>query len=278
MKKNHHHWLVTLALALFLVPGISYGQDLDFDNIDKSDLENIIGDLSANFAHTTVSGGSALGAVFGFELGVVGGVTSTPGVDKLVKETDPNADSAALPHAGLLIQFSVPMGVTVEANLIPSFGSEDFKFSNTGIGVKWTMTDSVLSLPFNLALKGNMTKTELKFETVINNASTGNIPVDSKLEFSNTTMGLAAVISKNFLIFEPYFGFGFVNSDGDLRVDGTGSIFDTTLTTGQSAGAKNSGTHMFLGAELDLFFLKLGIEYAKIIDADRYTGKLAFSF
>ncbi|MCB0383920.1 MAG: hypothetical protein KDD43_00905 [Bdellovibrionales bacterium] len=278
MKKHQLQWLLALVLAFLVAPSASFGQDLDFDDIDKADLEKIIGDLSANFAHTTVSGASALGAVFGFEFGLIGGMTSTPGIDKLVKETDPNADSAALPHAGLLVQFSVPMGVTVEANLIPSFGSDDFKFSNTGIGVKWTMTDSILSLPFNLALKGNITKTELTFKTVINNASTGNIPVDSKLEFSNTSMGLAAVISKNILFFEPYFGFGFINSDGDLKVDGTGTIFDTTLTTGKSAGAKNSGTHMFLGADLDLFILKLGLEYSKIIDADRYSAKLAFSF
>ncbi|MCC7403620.1 MAG: hypothetical protein IT288_04400 [Bdellovibrionales bacterium] len=266
-----------LALST-LVPAVTQAEDLNFNNIDKGDLEKVIGDLSSNFAHTTVSGASALGAVFGFEFGLVGGVSSTPGIDKLVKETDPNADAAGLPHAGLIAMFSVPFGVTVEANIIPSFGSDEFKFSNTGIGVKWTMTDAVLSLPFSLAVKGTMTKTELDFETVINNASTGNIPVNSKLNMSGTTTGLAAVISKNFLFFEPYFGLGMVSTDGDLKVTGTGTIFDTTLTTGQSAGAKNSGSHLFLGAELGLLFFKLGVEYSKLIDADRYTAKLSFYF
>lgn len=278
MKGIQILWGWAAALALFIAPMTAGAQDLDFTDINEGDLEKIIGDFSANFTHTTVSGASALGDVFGFELGLVGGVTSTPGVDALIKETDPGASAAALPHAGLIAQLSVPYGVTFELDMIPSFGSDDFKFSNTGLGVRWTMTDAILDLPFSLAVKGHMTKTDLEFETVINNASTGGIPVDSKLEFSSTTTGLAVIISKNFLLFEPYFGLGMISSDGDMGVNGTGSIFDTTLTTGQSAGAKSSGTHMFLGAELNLFFLKLGVEYSKIIDADRYTGKLSFYF
>ena len=40
--------------------------------------------------------------VFGFEIGVVGGITETPRLESLVKEVDPSEDVSLVPHAGLL--------------------------------------------------------------------------------------------------------------------------------------------------------------------------------
>lgn len=270
---------IVLFLFVFISFSISSIADtLDFDNVNEDDLKKIIGDFSGNFSHTTISGASSLGTTFGFELGLVLGASTTPGIDELTKEQDPNAQNAGLVHGGLLLQVSVPMGITIEANMIPSIDASDLEFSNTGLGVKWTLTQTLLSLPVDLALKANMTKTDLSFSTVIQNASTSNIPVNSKMELSSTTTGLMAFVSKKLLVFEPYFGLGIANTSGDLKVTGSGTIFDQTLTTGQSSDASTSGMQFALGSEINLFVVKFGIEYSKVIDTTRYSGKFSFYF
>ncbi|MCB0361778.1 MAG: hypothetical protein KDD35_03615 [Bdellovibrionales bacterium] len=278
LKKSLFVAVLHLCFPLIFSYQFAHAADFNFDNIDQSDLKKIIGDFSGNFTHTNVSGAGSLGKLFGFELGLGGGASTTPGINSLVKETDPNASEGALIHGGLLAQVSVPFGLSVEASLIPSTGGDDLKISNTGIGIKWTMTDAVFNLPFHLALKASATKTTLDFATIVNNASTGNLPVDSKMEFSSSSTALSLIASKDLLIFEPYFGLGMVQSSGDLAITGAGNVFDTTLTASQSASAKTSGVTYFVGSELKLIFLKLGVEYSKVIDVTRVTGKLALYF
>lgn len=270
-------WVMTGGL-LTIFQFQSKAADLNFDNIDESDLKKIIGDFSGNFVHTTVSGASSLGHIFGLEFGIAGGASTTPGINSLIKEQDPNANEGALIHGGLIAQVSIPFGLTFEASLIPSTGNDELKISNTGIGLRWTMTDSIFSLPFHLALKAHSTKTTLDFATIINNSSTGGIPVNSKINLNTSTSGLSLVLSKSLLIFEPYIGFGVLNSSGDMAVTGAGNIFDTTVTSSQAATSKTSGTQFFIGSELKLLILKLGVEYSKVIDVTRVTGKLALSF
>ena len=76
--------MVVAAFVSVVFPLASFAQDVGFQNIDKDDFKNVVGDFSVNSLHTTVSG--TLGDVFGFEIGLVGGLTNTPEIDKLAKQ------------------------------------------------------------------------------------------------------------------------------------------------------------------------------------------------
>lgn len=270
--------LIYLNFILLLFSLSAWAADFNFNNVNEADLKKIIGDFSGNFVHTSVSGASSLGRVFGFELGLAGGISTTPGLNSLIKEANPLADDAHLIHGGIVAQISIPFGLTFEGSAIPSVGNDTMKITTTNFGLRWTMTDTVFNLPFSLALKAHTSRTSLRFATVINNSSTANLPVDSKLELASSSTGLALVVSKELLIFEPYFGIGMLKSSGEFRIVGSGNIFDSTLTSEQSANASTSGIHFFGGTEVKLFFLKAGLEYSKMIDVTRVTGKLALSF
>src|SRR5687768_15622569 len=99
------------TFILFAIILSSFGaqaQSLKFDQIDQSDLDAITKEFTANFAHSTVSGASSLGDVFGVEVALIGGMTKTPEIDRRVKEVDANASVGQLANAVLAAQFSVP--------------------------------------------------------------------------------------------------------------------------------------------------------------------------
>lgn len=253
----------------------AFSQSLNFDDITEPKLEDIVGDLSANFTHTAVEGASALGRIFGVEVGIAGGMTKTPHVEELVTAQDPTADAGAVPHAGIIAMLTVPFGLTVEANFVPETGGDEFKFQTTGVALKWTMTDTILSgLPLSLALRGHLKKTEMSFEQTIDNDT-----FKTDVKFEDTVTGLDLVVSRSLIFLEPYASLGLVNADGTISFTGSpNTIFDPSLTTGTSATAKKSTTSMALGSTFTLLFFKLGLEYAKLFDTDRYSAKLAFSF
>lgn len=268
----------SFLFSILLFTATTHAQTLKFDQIDQSDLDAISKDLTATFTHSTVSGASSLGDVFGFEIGLIGGTTKTPEIDKRVKEVDPGASAGQLPNAVLLGQISVPFGFTFEMTYFPAVGSDSFKYSNTGLGIKWTVPDMVLDLPVDLAAKINYTTTNMSFKQTINNASTGNMPVDSTIESKNNILAYGVFVSKSFVIVEPYFGITFINGKSDLSVTGTGTIFDSAYTSGQSGSSTTTGTMMTLGVDFDLAILKLGAEYGSILGTSRFLGKLGFGF
>ena len=262
--------LTALALGLALGAQNVQAQTLEFDNISQEDLENIMDEVSANFHHTSVSGANTLGSIFGFELGLIGGITKTPKIDALVKEQDPDESAEQVPHGTLLGVLTVPLGITAELGIVPEVGSGDFKFSRQSLGVKWTITEVLLTdLPVSLAIKGHYTKAELEFEQPVNGQ-------DTKVKVEDSVTGFLFLVSKNFAIVEPYAGIGYLMSDGDIDVSGTSTIFN--FTTSQQASAKNSTTQFLVGAELKLLVFKMGAEYSRQFDTDRYSLKLAVYF
>ncbi|HEX4924023.1 MAG TPA: DUF6588 family protein, partial [Bdellovibrionales bacterium] len=249
-----------------------------FDQINQSDLDAITKEITANFAHSTVTGASSLGDVWGVELSLIGGMTKTPEIERRVKEVDPQTTVSSLPDVVLAAQVSVPYGITGELAFFPAVGSESFRFSNLGLGVKWTLTQGLLELPLDIAVKVNYTTTNLSFTQTINNASTGNVPVDSKVESKTNTLGYGVFVSKELALIEPYAGLTFLNAKSDLSVSGTGTIFDTTYTNGQSGSSSPSGTMFTLGVDLSLAIIKIGAEFNSVLGTQRYLGKLALSF
>lgn len=269
--------LMKLTVAsLILLSGSLAAQELEFDNISEGDLEKVVKDFSSNFSHTSVSGANTLGSIFGFEVGLIGGLGKINSLDDVVQETDPDADIPGLmPHGGLLGIVSVPFGWTFELTMIPEFGDDEFKFSNTTAAVKWSLTESLLSaLPLSIALKGHYSQTKIDFEQ----QDPGGSPVTVDGSYESTVTGLQAVVSKNLLVLTPYAGLGYLQASGEMGVNGTDSIFDTGFTASDSASVDVSSTQMFFGAEFKLLVIKLAAEYSRQFETERYTFKFSAFF
>ena len=251
--------------------GNSANAQTAFSQITKDDFDQIAKEVSANFTHTSVSGATSLGTIFGFQLGLVLGQTKTPGLNALAKRADQNINIDEVIHGGLLGQLTIPAGVTFETLILPAVGSADFKAKSTSLAAKWTLTEFLLELPVDLAVKGFYTKSELDTKQKISNAEQ-SISLDDKM------MGLAVLVSKNFGIVEPYAGIIHNRASVDMGYSGGANIFSTTYTTSQSASVNTTSTGYLLGAEVKLLFFHAGAEFTRLFGANRYTAKLAFSF
>ncbi len=261
-------------IGLFLATLLSatvYAQSIPLQQLTDEDVKNLVKETSANFNHTSVSGASSLGTLWGFELGLVGGMTKTPKIQTLVHRAEPSTKADQIPHGELIGRLTVPAGVTVEAGFIPKIGKEDFKFQTISLAAMFTPTEVFLDWPLSVAAKLHMTKTDLNFRDDVG----GPPPVDTKFDYKSTTTMFTLLASKDFVVVEPYLGFAFGQTKGDLDVTGSTTVFAIPQ---QKASAKVSGSGFLVGAELKLLIFKAGIEYSKIFDTSRFTGKLSLYF
>lgn len=247
--------------------------DIKFQNLNKADMQKVIGDFSANFLHTSVQGAGTLGDIWGFEVGLVGGLANTPHINDLAKEADPSNPPKVerLPHAEILGVVTVPFGLTIEAGLIPKVGSQEFKMSSLSMALKWTPSELFFELPVDVAIKVQTTKTKANFKSTISG-------VPTTFDYDNSVFAATAFVSKNFVVFEPYLGLGVTNARGELEATGSGTVFDTSYTAAQKADEKKSGGLFIVGSEAKLGVVKLGLEYSRLYDTGRITGKLSFYF
>lgn len=267
---NHsRRWALVSATILMMIGASSWAQTIPLNNLESGEFKDVVRDFSAVLHHSSVSGAGTLGTIFGFEVGLVGGITKTPGVNSVVKTVDPDAEASQIPHGELLGVLTVPAGVTVEAGFIPKVGGDDFKFGSFSAAVKWTPTELFFAdLPFSLAVKGQFTSAKLEFK-----ADVGGVPVPVDYTYDSTQTAFTALISKNFMILEPYFGIGMVSGKGEL------SASTAVFTSGEFSSSESvSSMHWMVGTEVKLLVFKLGVEYANLFDTHRYTGKLAFYF
>lgn len=261
---------VLLTLLAFGFSDGARATTIPLQNLDQGAFKKVIGNFSANFNHTSVSGAESLGTIFGFEVGLVGGVTKSPDLQSIALQADSSAKADQLPHGEILGVLTVPAGLTVEAGFLPKVGSSDFQYRTFSAALKWTPTDTLLDWPFNFAIKGHVTSTNFKFNSNISGTPTS-------FNFDDQILGLTALVSKNFAIVEPYVGFGLLRAKGSLDASTT-SVFDHNYTLAQTATEKNSCAEIMLGAEVKLIFVKLGFEYARLFDASQYNAKLSFYF
>ncbi len=268
-----------LLLSGLMISAPLYAGDIQLDDLTQQDVDNISEEFSANFVHTTVSGAKPLGSVFGFEVGVIGKVSDAPKLGELVKEQSSSADISSVYDAGLMAQVSVPFGITGELVYLPEMSLADIKASRTSLGLKWTLSDSILPIPFmNVALRAHYSMAELKYADVINNTSTGNLDVNSEIGVETSSYGANVTVSFDLLALEPYAGIGYVSSDTDINVNASGGTSIFNFTSAQSASSSSSGLHYFVGAQANLLFFKLGAEYSNVYGVDRVAGKISFGF
>lgn len=272
MKRIRFNWISIVGMMTAATLGWSTSaQSIPLKDLDEGEFKSLVGELSTNFLHTSVEGAATLGEIFGFEVGLVGGITKTPKINSTAQAVDSSASVPQVFHASVLGVVSVPLGFTIEAGILPKVGSEDFKVNAFSIAGKWTPGMLLGELPVDLAAKISITKGHAEFHT-----SSGG--ADTDYEYDSKSTALQLLVSKNFAIVEPYFGIGRVSSEGKLIASGAYATDLFTYTGEASATASTTGTMWMLGANLNLVVVKLGAEYTRLYDTNRFSGKLSFYF
>lgn len=273
-------WTQALVLAAALCPAVSRADTPSFTNITPGEFDNIVRELSANFAYSSQTPASSLGGLWGFELGLVGGITKTPEILNIVKKADPAFKEDKFPHAGVLARVGAPFGLTAEAVILPKISVSDLDLSQYGGAVMWTVTDVFFKqLPVNVAVKGYLNKTKLSFKQAVQRQGFAGT-VNGRITFDDTNLGGQLLVSKRLSVFEPYVGVGYAKSSGELSVttddiNYMGTIFSTG---GQSGKSKPSSAQLLAGVDVRLLFISLGAEYQRSFGTDSLSGRLSFRF
>ena len=64
----------------------AHAQTIPMKNVTPAEFSGVTRELSANAAFTNVSGAGTLGSPLSFEVGVTGGITSTPRIDAVARD------------------------------------------------------------------------------------------------------------------------------------------------------------------------------------------------
>lgn len=249
-----------------------------FNSLTQSDVSLVSKEFASNFTHTILAPASSLGKIWGLEFGVMGGLTSTPEIDRISKTVSPSANISSMPTAGLIGGVTLPFGINAELNMIPQINTSSLYLKNISYALKWEVTSAIPTAPFNFAVRVHGNSGELGYSGVVNNATTGNQNVNATTSWKNTSSGYNLEISKKLLFIEPYFGYGRINTTTNITVAGSSNISIFTFSSASSYKAENSGSHLFAGLNLNLLFIKVGAEYAQVMGIKKTVAKVSFYF
>lgn len=264
-----------ILLAVLILPSIAIAADPQIDDISKSDLEKVSNEISVNFAHTAVAAPETEG-LWGIEVGLIGGVTGTPKLkDVIVDSGGDGKDYKRVPHGGLMVRAHFPLEFFAELSVLPTVKAAGFETSSRGFAIGWN-AGSHFSWPLDVSIAGQFSSSNLEFEQVLNNASTGNTDVNSKVKFDSTSTIWWIGVSKNFFFVTPYAKLGLYNSDSDVEVNGTGDIF--AFSSNQKESVSTSGAYTALGVNLQLLLMRFGLEVSSTAGVNRVSGKLSLAF
>ena len=263
MKKLLVAAVATLSLSAFA--------DIQLGDLSKSDVQKVGNEFAVNFAHTTVSAPETSG-LWGVEVGVVGGATKSPGLEKVVDASGGDGkDFKSIYHGGLMARVHLPLEIFLEATALPKREISDVNVKSGSFGIGWN-AGGFFNLPLDLSVGVNRSRADISFHQDADAAN--SIPESNiKVKTQNTIAWVG--VSKTFLVFTPYVKVGMARSEADVKTDATG-IFNYTAKMKETVD-KNGGYFAF-GANLQLLFLKFGAEIAQQNGVKNATGKVSFDF
>ena len=254
-----------LSLAVAFVSFSAFATGPQFDNLSKSDVEDIAREFSANFSHTGVSAPETDG-LWGIEVGIVAGKSKSPDLADVIDASNGDgSDFESLYHAGVMARAHFPFDLFAEITLLPEQEISDVKVKNSTFEIGWN-AGGFFSLPVDLAVGLNVANSDISFKQTL--------PVASNISLESKTKMAWIGVSKTFLFVTPYLKVGTVKSDSDVKA--TSSIFQ--YTANQKESVDNSGGYLALGANLQFAFLKLGFEASQIMSVKRASAKISFDF
>ena len=254
-----------LPFVLAVLSFSAFANGPQFDNLSKSDIENISKEFGANFAHTGVSAPETDG-LWGVEVGLAAGKTASPKLADIIDENGGDgSDFESVYHAGLQARVHAPFDIFAEITMLPERDISDVTIKSNSFELGWN-AGAFFGLPLDLALGLNRSSSEISFSQTQ--------PVNSDISLENKTTMMWLGVSKTFLFITPYVKFGTAKAESDFA--STASIF--TYTSDLKESVENSGSYLALGANLQFFFMKLGAEASTIMGVKRVSGKLSFDF
>lgn len=263
MKKNLLPLLFTVSLSAF-------ASEPQFNDITTKNVEDVSTEFGVNFSHTVVAAPETDG-LWGIEVGAVGGVTSSPEFKKVVDNSGGDgSDFKDIYHAGIIARAHGPFEIYGELSFLPEQEVSDAKIKNSSFGLGWN-AGRFFDLPLDVAIGMGYAKGDLSFDQD-QDIPSGTPAATIDLETTSTIYYVG--VSKTFLFVTPYLKAGVASIDGDL--DATAAIFDIGGKTSESVSM--SGSYFALGANLQFFFIRLGLEATQMHDVSRYSGKLSFAF
>ena len=265
------HFILTMNLMVFLVAGFNAKASIGFSSLTDDQLTDLTKEFSANFMHKSGQGAAGLGSIFGFEFGIVGGTTSTPKLDAIVKNSSAANGLTQIASAGIYGAVTIPFGITGELAMVPKAGNDDGNYQSTSVALKLSIDGLIPVLPLNFSARGFSSTSKFSF-TQSQSGVVGT--VDNK----NTVTGIQFLLSPKLPLLEPYGGVGFINGKNDLEVTGTGTVFNSSVTTGQSSSKSVSSTQVLAGVNVKLLLMGFGVEYSKAFDSSSVTAKFGFGF
>ena len=259
MKKFMFPLLAVLAMPAFAA-------DIEFQALTKKQVKDVTTEFSANFAHTVVAASETNG-LWGVEVGLVGGQTGSPELKDAVNDAGGDgSDFKSLYHAAAIGRVHLPFDLFAEMSLLPEREISGVKVSSKSLGLGWNV-GGFLGLPLDVAVGAEGSSAALSFKQDIGGQE-GKVSIDSM------TRVLYVGVSKTFLFVTPYAKIGTARQESDIDVKGgNGTIFG--FTPRQKESADNSGGYLVLGANLQLAFFKLGMEWSQIMEVRRATAKIS---
>lgn len=267
-----------LLICFLLLNSSAFAAAPELYNLSSSDVDALSKEFSANFVHTIVAPASSYGKIFGFEVGLLGGITQTPNIDRISRGISSTSSVTKIPTAGLIAGLSGPLGIGAEVNFIPKIAGSDVSFQNTSLALKWTFTEIIPAAPVDIAMRVHGNFSDFSYSSTVNNASTANLPVTTKVGWKNSSTGYNFEVSKKLLFIEPYAGFGSVSTKTKIGVSAATTVQIFTFTNATNYTSNNSGNQYYAGVNFNLFLLKIGAEYAKIMGVTKIAAKLSLYF
>jgi hypothetical protein len=256
--------------ALLLTAHTVQAQNIQFENLSKSDVENVAREFSANFAHTTVSAPETEG-VWGIEVGIIGGRSGSPKLKDVVNASGgKGSDFENLYHAGLMARAHFPLDLFVELSLLPEREISDVKIKNHSFELGWN-AGAFFGWPLDVALGVSFANSEISFTQ----DPTTNVNVRSTINLESQTRVLWIGASKTFSFVTPYLKLGTARSESDLKANA--DIFGYSVPD-QKESVSASGGYLAAGANLQFGFFKLGAELSQVMNVRRATGKISLDF
>jgi hypothetical protein len=274
---------LALSAAIMAAAPLPAFAGLSFNNLSATDFDNVVRELSANFAYSSVESASSLGGLGGFEFGVVGGTTTATNTYNLVKAASPSTNwKTWMPHAGILARLGLPYSFTAEAVIFPKVSISSVKFANYSGAVMWTPTELFFpDWPVTIATKFHYSVSSIDYSQTITD-TTFNQTVTATPAFRDHMWGFQAILSKRFVVAEPFIGLGYIKAKGNFAINdplgGTASLFAQSSGIVSSGSSNPSTTQFFAGLDLALGFFSLGGEFQSAFGTHSWDGRLSFRF
>jgi len=246
------------------------------ENFGKEEFDLASKDLTAAFIHTTNSGGSALGSLWGVEVGLVFGALESDNLRAAAESAsgEDQEDLKYLPYAGIIAGVALPFGIGAEVSMVPEveIGSGEGSFGSFSGSLRWSITDMIPLVgtfsPLKITALASYGSTDFNYETSLGAGSTEAADFNIK----NTEIGVVAGF--NLFLLEPYIGLSSVSSKSNLNATSDNSFLPLDQRT-RSFSSSPSGARTKLGVLFKLPLLRFGLELSNYQGVNRYTGKIS---